>query len=159
MQVRLKDQLEGLFSGLPDSMQAEKRSVAQAASMPASVERYRRLVENLPVGVYRVMPGLQGKFLVANRAFRNLFGIDSETLERITLADLIVNPAEHIAFYNQLMADGNITTCTLPFRKLDGTLVLGLVTAKVTHASGESACFDCVIEMVPRLLGLVEGVI
>jgi PAS domain S-box-containing protein len=145
MQVYLEDQLEGLFSGLQDSTQPEKHLAAREASARESAERYRRLVENLPVGVYRVMPGLQGKFLVANRAFRNLFGIDLETLERIALADLLVNPAEHIAFFDRLMADGNIASCTLPFRKLDGTLVLGLVTAKVTHASGEAACFDCVI--------------
>jgi PAS domain S-box-containing protein len=145
MQVRLKDPLEGLFSGLQDSTQPEKRQVARETSARESVERYRRLVENLPVGVYRVMPGLQGKFLVANRAFRNLFGIDSEILERIRLADLVVNPAEHITFFDRLMADGNIASCTLTFRKLDGTLILGLVTAKVTHASEEAACFDCVI--------------
>ena len=145
MDVRLKDQLEGLFSGLQDSTQPEKHLVARETSARESAERYRRLVENLPVGVYRVMPGLQGKFLVANRTFRNLFGIDSETLGRTTLADLVVNPAEHVAFFDRLMADGKVASCTLPFKKLDGTLVLGLVTAKVTHVSGEAAYFDCVI--------------
>jgi PAS domain S-box-containing protein len=146
MDESLKDQLEGLFSDSLDSAQPEKHLVAREASARESAERYRRLVENLPVGVYRVMPGLQGKFLVANRAFRNLFGIDSETLGQTTLADLVMNPAEHIAFFDRLMADRKIASCTLPFRKLDGTLVLGLVTAKVTHVSGEAAYFDCVIE-------------
>ena len=145
MDVRLKDQLEGLFSDLQDSTQPEKHLVARETSARESAERYRRLVENLPVGIYRVMPGLQGKFLVANRAFRNLFGIDSETLGQTTLADLVMNPAEHVAFFDRLMADRKIASCTLPFRKLDGTLVLGLVTAKVTHVSGEAAYFDCVI--------------
>jgi len=144
MDESLKDQLEGLFSD-SDLTPPEKRLDTQAASARESAERYQRLVENLPVGIYRVMPGLS-KFLVANLAFRNLFGIAPETLGRITLADLIVNPAEHIAFFDRLMADGNIASCTLPFRKLDGTLVLGLVTAKAAYASGrEAAYFDCVI--------------
>jgi len=149
MQVRLQDQLEGLFSGSQD-LRVEKRPVAPVSSARESTERYQRLVEDLPVGVYRVMPGLQGKFLVANRAFRNLFSIDSEMLERITLADLVVNPAEHIAFFNRLVADGKIASGILSFRKLDGTPVLGLVTAKATHTSGHAAAyFDCVIVDVP----------
>ena len=148
MDESLKDQLEGLFSDLQGSTQPEKHLAAQVASARESAERYRQLVENLPVGVYRVMPGPQGKFLVANPAFRNLFGIDSEeALGRTTLADLIVNPAEHFAFFDRLMADGNVASCTLPFKKLDGTLILGLVTAKAAYASeGEATYFDCVIE-------------
>ena len=145
MQVHLKDQLEGLFSGSQD-LRAEKRPVAPADSARESVERYQRLVEDLPVGVYRVMPGLQGKFLVANRAFRDLFGIDSEMLQRITLADLVVSPTEHIVFFDRLIADGKVASCTLSFKKLDGTPILGLVTAKATYTSGrEVAYFECVI--------------
>ena len=144
MDENIKDQLEDLFSD-SRGLQPEKRWVAQTATARESAERYQRLVENLPVGIYRIIPGLQSKFLVANLAFRNLFGIDPETLGRTTLADLVVNPVEHIAFFDRLMADGKIASCTLPFKKLDGTLVLGLVTAKVTHVSGEAAYYDCVI--------------
>ena len=146
MDRSLKDQLEDLFSDSQDLTQPERRWAAQTATARASAERYQRLVENLPVGVYRVMPDPEGKFLVANLAFRNLFGIGSEMLGRTTLADLIVDPAEHTAFFDRLMADRNIASCILPFKKLDGTLVLGLVTAKAAYTSGrEAAYFDCVI--------------
>ena len=113
-----------------------------------SAVRYLRLVENLPVGVYRVTPSLQGNLLIANPAFRDLFGIDSEeTLGRTTLADLVVNPDEHADFFDRLVADRNVASCILPFKKLDGTLILGLVTARAAYASGgEVAYFDCVIE-------------
>jgi PAS domain S-box-containing protein len=129
------------------STQAEKHLAAQEESARESAERYLRLVENLPVGVYRVTPDL-GKFLIANPTFCSLFGIDSEeTLGRTTLADLAVNPAEHAAFFDRLMADGNVASCTLPFKKLDGALILGLVTARAAYANGgEAAYFDCVIE-------------
>ena len=127
MDESLKHQLDGLFSDLQVSTQAEKRLAAQEESARENAERYLRLVENLPVGVYRVTPSSQGKFLIANSAFRSLFGIDSEeTLGRTTLADLVVNSAEHAAFFDRLMADGNVASCTLPFKKLDGTLILGL---------------------------------
>ncbi len=147
MDESLKNQLDGLFSDLQDSTQAEKHLAAQEEPARESAERYLRLVENLPVGVYRVTPDL-GKFLIANPIFCSLFGIDSEeTLGRTTLADLVVNPAEHAAFFDRLMADGNVASCTLPFKKLDGTLILGLVTARAACAGGgETAYFDCVIE-------------
>ncbi len=148
MDESLKHQLDGLFSDLQDSTQAKKHLAAQEEPARESAERYLRLVENLPVGVYRVVPGLQGKFLIANPAFCSLFGIDSEeTLGRTTLADLVVDPAEHAAFFDRLVADRNVASCTLPFKKLDGTLILGLVTARAACASGrEAAYFDCVIE-------------
>jgi PAS domain S-box-containing protein len=150
MDESLKHQLDGLFSDLQVSTQAEKHLAAQKEAARESAARYLRLVENLPVGVYRVTPSPQGNLLIANSAFRNLFGIDSEeTLERTTLADLVVNPAEHAAFFDRLVADRNVASCTLPFKKLDGTLILGLVTASAAYASGgEAAYFDCVIEDV-----------
>ena len=148
MDESLKHQLDGLFSDLQVSTQAERHLAAQKESARESAVRYLRLVENLPVGVYRVTSGLQGNLIIANSAFRNLFGIDSEeTLERTMLADLVVNPAEHAAFFDRLVADRNVASCTLPFKKLDGALVLGLVTARAAYASGgEAAYFDCVIE-------------
>jgi len=150
MDESLKNQLDGLFSDLQDSTRAEEHLAAQAASARESAKRYRRLVESLPVGVYRVMPSPEGKILIANTAFCSLFGIDSEeTLERTTLADLVMDPAEHTAFFDRLVADGNVASCTLPFKKLDGTLILGLVTAKAAYANaGGAAYLDCVIEDV-----------
>jgi PAS domain S-box-containing protein len=131
MDESLKHQLDGLFSDLRGSTQAEKHLAAQESARE-SAEHYLRLVENLPVGVYRVTPSPQGNLLIANPTFCTLFGIDSEeTLERTTLADLVVNPAEHAAFFDRLVADRNVASCTLPFKKLDGALILGLVTVRL----------------------------
>lgn len=128
---------------------AAERRRAEAA-LRASEERYRTLVRNVPIGVYRNTAGPQGRFLMANPAFLAMFGYESEAeLASITVADLYQNPAERAAFSAQLLAQGSITGAELPLRRRDGCPMWGLVTARVTRKDdGEVAWFDCTLQDV-----------
>jgi PAS domain S-box-containing protein len=113
-----------------------------------SEERYRTLVENMPIGVYRNTPGAKGEFLVANPAFLSMFGVDSEeALKGINVVDLYLNPGEREVFSDNLLAQGSVAGVELRLRKGDGTPMWGSVTARVVYGeSGEAAYFDCTIE-------------
>ena len=54
---------------------AEMRAIIQA--LRESEEKYRTLVENVPIGVYRNTIGSRGRFLQANRAMVKIFGYES----------------------------------------------------------------------------------
>jgi len=114
-----------------------------------SEERYRTLVENIPVGVYRTTAGAQGRVLMANPAFLFMFGIPSgEELQCLHVADLYQHPQERRAFSEMVSSQGSVTGWELALKRLDGTPIWGSVTAKAVRdpETGEVAFFDCTIE-------------
>jgi len=117
-----------------------------------SEERFRTLVENLPVGVFRNTPGAEGEILTANPAFLSMFGFDSEDAFRGTsVADLYANPDERKTFSDNLLAQGSVTGAELRLKKKDGSLFWGSVTVRTVRAeSGEVAYFDGIIEDVTK---------
>ncbi|NQT55466.1 MAG: PAS domain S-box protein, partial [Desulfobacteraceae bacterium] len=68
-----------------------KRKHAEEA-LRESEEKFRTLVDNLPVGVYRNSPGPEGQFIMANPAFCNMFGFkNEEEVKKVAPADLYEN--------------------------------------------------------------------
>jgi PAS domain S-box-containing protein len=124
----------------------ERLHIEQALGQ--SEQRYRTLMENLPIGVYRNTPGTQGQFLAVNPAHARMLGYDSvEELLKSSVADLYVNPAERKAFSDRLMAEGSVTRAELRLKKKDGTPIWGAVTANtVRNEAGEIEYFDGTIE-------------
>ncbi|MFQ5867781.1 MAG: ATP-binding protein, partial [bacterium] len=112
-----------------------------------SEERYRTLVQNVPIGVYRTTPGPKGKFLIANPTYLKMFGLGSEEeLKKISVADVHINPKNRKAFSDNLLAKGRVDGVELPLRRKDGTIFWGSVTARVVYnENGKNPYFDCTI--------------
>lgn len=118
-------------------------------ALRASEERYRTLVENIPIAINRTTPQPNGRILMANPAFLRMFGIASEEeVKRIDPAKFFFNVAERDQFSKTLLSQGSLTGYEMQFRKADGTPVWGAMTAQVVYEGNGSnaACFDCVIE-------------
>ncbi len=64
-------------------------------------DKYRRMFDNLPVGVYRMTPA--GKILEANRKFAQLLGHQSvEELKSVSVNDLYVSQPDRMVFLEKL---------------------------------------------------------
>ncbi len=117
-----------------------------------SEERYRSLVNNIPIGFCRCTPGAEGRFLMVNPAFLKIFGIEGEeNLQKLKVFDLCVVSQEMKAFYNTLMLQGYATGVELRFRKTDGTPMWYTVTASVvSDVSGNVLYYDSSFEDITR---------
>jgi len=115
-----------------------------------SDRRFQNLVQNIPVGVYRNLPGPEGRFIIANQAIVEMFGYASvEELMRVPVADLYIDPAERHDFTEKLVSQGQVFREELLLKKKDGTPICGAVTAKVIRGNdGKIAYFDGFIEDV-----------
>ena len=129
-----------IFANALERKQAEE-------ALRKSEERYRTLVENVPVAVYRNTPGPKGEFLMANPTFLKMFGLDSEEeFKEMSVADVYMNPKDRKGFSDNLLAKGNITEFEVQLRKKVGTLFWGSINARVVYdEKGKPAYFDCTI--------------
>jgi len=137
-----------ILSAVSDQMASAIARKRAEEALKASEEQYRTLYQNIPIGVYRNTPGPEGRFLMANPGFMQIFGIKSkEELETLKVADLYQEPAERASFSERLINDGYLKGFEGRLKRLDGTPIWGSITAQTIYREdGKAAWFDCTIE-------------
>jgi PAS domain S-box-containing protein len=136
-------QLQDLFSGLElppriPSGDGDGRAFARTRGV-SGAEPYRTLIENLPIGVYRVTPGPQSRLLMANQAFLDMFGVARE--------EVLGQAAGSDEMSLDHLTPGPVSESELQLKKRDGTPIwCSLVTRAMHNSSGELVCYDCVIQ-------------
>jgi PAS domain S-box-containing protein len=116
-------------------------------ALKESEERYRTLVQNVPIAVYRNTPGPKGKILMGNPALLKMLGLESEEeLKKMAVADVYMNPKDRKGYSDKLLAQGGFDGVEIPLKKKDGTPFWGSITARVVYdEGGKASCFDCTI--------------
>ena len=124
-----------------------ERKRAEVA-LTESEQRYRSLVDNLNVGVYRNTPDADGRFLQANPALARMHGYDSvDELMMTRVMDLYDNPADRETLVVVLLKTGAVTNHEVRLKKKDGTIIFCAVTAKAhLGADGQMDWVDGIIE-------------
>jgi PAS domain S-box-containing protein len=123
---------------------------AANAALRQSEERYRSLVHNLNVGVFRNTPGPAGRFLEANPALARIHGYDSvDELLQVKVADLYQWPEERMATMQDLLRSGKVLDQELRLKRRDGHPIYAAVSA-TSHlgADGQIEWIDGVLEDV-----------
>jgi PAS domain S-box-containing protein len=125
---------------------AIERKMSEAA-LQDSEQRYHSLVDNIPIGVFRCYPGLDGQVIMANPAFCSMFGISKDQLDELQVKDLFLDALEGGAFVESLSARGSLSGVEIQLKRVDQNPLWGTVTAKVEYkqGNGSSAYFDCAI--------------
>ena len=126
----------------------EMRRYESEEALNKSEKRFRTLMENVPVGVFRAIPEPTGKIVMANSAFLNMFGLDAEeAFKKISMIDLYTDSNQGKVFLDKLITQDNITRIELPLRKRDNTPFWGSLTIRTTRGkSEEQAYFDGIVE-------------
>ena len=121
---------------------------AANAALTESEERYRSLVTNLNVGVYRNTPGPDGRFLHANPALARMHGYESaEEFQKVKVEDLYQVPEDRQAFVTDLLRKGSVVNYEVRLKRRDGTPIYGSVSAALHRSpGGEVDYVDGVIE-------------
>jgi len=117
-------------------------------ALRTSEERYRTLVQNLNIGVYRNTGGPKGRFLEANPAIAEMFGYDSvEAFRKVAVADLYQDPTDRVRFVEEVRRKGYVRGKELRLKKRDGTPIWASCTARATFdENGRIRWMDGVIE-------------
>ena len=123
-----------------------------------SEEKFRTLMENLNVGVYRNTPDEQGRFLLANAAQAHMLGYESvEELLKVPVVDLYPNPLERKNFLSDLNSRGVLKDRVVQLKKKDGTPMWVSVNARPKwNESGGIEWIDGIIEDISERRALEQ---
>ncbi len=134
-----------------------RRTMAELA-LRESDTKYQTLVDNISLGVYRISPEQDGKFLQVNPAMVRIFGYDSvEDLSRISVLDLYHDPLDRKRFLEELAAKGLVNDREHSMKKKDGTSIWVLSNATAVYdENGELKWIDGVNEDITEKRQLEE---
>jgi diguanylate cyclase (GGDEF)-like protein/PAS domain S-box-containing protein len=138
---------KALVRFIADLAEQALRIIETEKSLSKSEEKYRTLVNNIHIGVFRNTPG-QGRFIHANPAMAAIFGYDSrEEFIARPVIDIYRNPQDRERFLDAVKREGFAKDTELPMRKKDGTLIWCSCTATAHfNEQGEIEWLDGVIE-------------
>ncbi len=117
--------------------------IQQEASLRASEEKFRRLVENVPQGMYQSTP--DGEFLTVNPALVRMLGYESEAalLSVNIQRDLTVNPDDRKQLLRKLDREDAVHNYELTLRRKDGKLLVVLLNSHaVRDTEGEVLYYE-----------------
>jgi PAS domain S-box-containing protein len=124
---------------------SERKRAEQA--LRGSEEKYRGLVTNVKVGVFRSTPGPTGRFLEVNPAMEEITGYSREELLRMNVSDLYVHPEEREAILAEITSATGKVTKELHLGKKDGTeIVVSDTKVAVRDNAGKIIYFDGIME-------------
>jgi sigma-B regulation protein RsbU (phosphoserine phosphatase) len=127
-----------------------KNKMEQA--LQESEEKYRTLLEHIPVGIFRSTPGPRGRFLEVNEAYVKMLGYQNkEELLTIDVALLYQNEEDRIKFSEKLSKHGFVKNEIAKLKKKDGTPILVNETAiAVGDNSGAIQYFYGILEDITK---------
>ena len=110
------------------------------------LERYERLVENLPIGVYQTTPGPEGEFRLVNQGLVDIFEADSKAFfDDISVSDIYVDPSEREAFSDRLLREGAVDGVELQLETAAGNPIWVEISGIATEA-GEETVFELAMQ-------------
>lgn|GEM_PF-1705648 len=136
---------------LSAQQQALSKEILRRAQVEKEIaeerQKYKDLVNNLPVAVYRNTPGPDGRFLEMNAAHVAMLEADSEQeLLKYNVSDLYRNPAKRKEIADKLLKQGSVRNEEVELITLKGRQIWGSVTAVVKHDFEGKPYFDGIIE-------------
>ena len=146
--AELKAELEQLRSAQGAS-RARADEWKQTAALRESEQRYRTLVENLNVGVYRSTAAGKGRFLEANPALAAMHGYELDEFRRMPLESLYATRNDRKALLTELTAAGSVRDRPLLLRRKDGSTFWVSITATIQRdEQGQIEWIDGIVEDV-----------
>jgi len=108
-------------------------------------DRYERIVEHLPMGVYRVESDAAGTLVDANAALADIFGADSvDAILDHAASDFYLDADDRATLCRELRAEGVVQDAELRQETLDGDRIWVSVTAIRTETE-DGVYFDGVV--------------
>jgi PAS domain S-box-containing protein len=135
----------------------ERRRLEKA--LKASEERYKDIVNNINVGIYRTTPGKKGKHVDVNLTYIEMFGFkNKEEVLNTDVYDTYVDPQEKEEFDRLMKEQGYVKNWETRYKKKDGSILWVRETAVAVHdEKGNIRYYDGIIEDITEIKKLEKA--
>jgi diguanylate cyclase (GGDEF)-like protein/PAS domain S-box-containing protein len=125
-----------------------------------SEEKYRSLVNNLNIGIYRSTVGQKGRFTQANPAIARIFGYDSaDEFMKVQPLDLYQDPDDRKKFVETISRTGAVIGIELLLKRRDGKPFHASITARANcNEMGSILWIDGVVEDITERKRMEEEI-
>ncbi len=129
-----------------------------AKEISESEEKYRELVNNIKIGIFRATP--KGKILEANPAVVEMFGYtNAAKFLNVNKTDLYENPDDYKEFMGELEEKSIVKNEDFTLKREDGELFWASITSSaIKDSSGNIVYYDTVIEDITERKKLEQEV-
>jgi PAS domain S-box-containing protein len=135
--------LEGMVGTI--GMIIEKKQAEEA--LVESETKYRSLVNNIKMGIYRATPDEKGRFLEINPAFEQITGYSRKELMNMNICDLYLEPETRKKRCTESIASRFPLTHEHLWKKKDGTVInVSATISVVRNEQGDVLYFDGLLE-------------
>ncbi len=119
-------------------------------SLAESERKHRTLIDNLPIGLYRMLPGAVGRFVTANPALVKILGYDSmEEFLKCSTKDFYIDHSKRKELIENLLKYGRVIAQEVELKRKDGKKIWASITAKTVYNPEnpkEALYFDGIVE-------------
>ena len=122
-----------------------ERHKATEAALSKSQDKYKVLIDRVPVGIYRTT--VDGKILEVNSALARMLGYSREEILSQTVFEGYVNPEERAVWRKEIEKNGIVRDFEIQLRRKDGASIWVRDTGRaVKDKSGKTLYFDGIME-------------
>jgi len=144
--VGVRTEYQGRLAGLVSFWDITERKQAEEA-LKESEEKYRTLVNNISLGIFRSTPGPKGRFLEMNPAMERITGYSREELLQMNVSDLYQHPEERERVLDEVASATGMTTRELQLKRKDGSeIIVSDTKIAVRNDAGQIMYFDGIME-------------
>jgi PAS domain S-box-containing protein len=137
---------------------SERKKIERA--LQDSEEKYRSLIQNIKLGIFRTNPRDNGRILEANKAMEELTGYARSELLNIAVVQLYPSQKERLDFLNAVAASPEKATLTTHLQRKDGSSIeVHMIAKAVKDQYGVLLYIDGTIEDITERKRLEERII
>jgi PAS domain S-box-containing protein len=145
------------FRGIMVDISERKRIEKE---LQASEEKYRSLVENIKLGIFRTTPGNKGRFIEVNQALEQITGYSRNELLNVDVMNLYAVPEERKEFVDQLILSPDKASLTSHLVKKDGTqIAVSMIAKAIKDETGRVIYLDGTVEDITERKKMEERII
>jgi PAS domain S-box-containing protein len=124
-------------------------------ALQESEEKYRSLVQNMKLGIFRTTPDAGGKILETNKACEEITGYSRNELLNMAVKDLYSDPEDRSRFVEQISSAFGKANFETSFKKRDGSQISVSITAKpIEDKTGKIVYIDGILEDITERLNI-----